>query len=175
MIHNLQGLDEKLKHEKEMAELEEKIAAEFDDKFVTQVYNYLSLGYPALARQYDEELSKISRISLDELEVDDLAIMENLWGAEHHRQANGQHATNGVNGETLDDLRPVLSTGKKLRATGHIMLDSEEKDGVREEDRCPRWKALKLYIFEWARQHPDLDGISPLAWGVRERRGSWGI
>jgi hypothetical protein len=55
------------------------------------------------------------------------------------------------------------------------MLDSEEHDGVREEDRCPRWKALKKYIYEWARQHPDLDAISPLAWGMQERRGSWGV
>ncbi|KAK0642952.1 hypothetical protein B0T16DRAFT_391564 [Cercophora newfieldiana] len=176
MIQNLKGLDERLKHEKEAAELEEKIAAEFDDHFVTQVYNYLSLGYPALARQYDEELSKISRISVDELEADDMAIMDNLWGAEeHHRgQANG-HAINGVNGGGGYQSKHVLSNGKKVKATGHIMLDSEEKDGVREEDRCPRWKALKLYIYEWARQHPDLDGISPLAWGVRERRGSWGV
>jgi hypothetical protein len=175
MIRDLQGLDEKLKQEKEAAELEEKISAEFDDHFITQVYNYLSLGYPALARQYDEELSKISRIGVDELEVDDMAIMDNLWGAEeHHRQANG-HAVNGANGDKGYEPKHVLSNGKKIKATGHIMLDSEEKDGVREEDRCPRWKALKLYIFEWARQHPDLDGISPLAWGVRERRGSWGI
>jgi len=125
-----------------------------------------------LARQYDEELSKISRIDVDELEKDDIAIMENLWGAEElHRQGNGAVKANGVG----TDTRPVLANGKKIQATGHIMLDSEEKDGIREEDRCPRWKALKRYIFEWARQHPDLDGISPLAWGVRERRGSWGI
>jgi len=176
MIQNLQNLDEKLKHEKEAAELEEKIAAEFDDHFVTQVYNYLSLGYPALARQYDEELSKISRISAEELETDDMAIMDNLWGAEeHHRSQTNGHAIKGANGEKEYEPKHVLSNGKKIKATGHIMLDSEEKDGVREEDRCPRWKALKLYIYEWARQHPDLDGISPLAWGVRERRGSWGI
>jgi hypothetical protein len=70
-----------------------------------------------------------------------------------------------------------VDAGDKRRAvkpTGHIMLDSEAKDGVSEEDRCPRWKALKLYIFEWARQHPDLNAISPLAWGMQERRGSWG-
>lgn len=173
MIHNLHGLDERLKHEKEAAELEEKIAAEFDDNFVTQVYNYLSLGYPALARQYDEELSKISRIRVEELEQDDYAIMEHLWDGDE-----GQNRPNGDGHVSKDDsLRPVRAGQghKKIEATGHIMLDSEEKDGIREEDRCPRWKALKLYIYEWARQHPDLDGFSPLGWGVRERRGSWGI
>ncbi|KAK4237584.1 hypothetical protein C8A03DRAFT_44558 [Achaetomium macrosporum] len=157
MLQNLHNLDEKLKREKEAAELEEKIAAEFDDHFVTQVYNYLSLGYPATARQYDEELSKISRIGVEELERDDEAIMQGLWGGQE----------NGVDGEPKD--------GKKVKATGHIMLDSEAKDGVREEDRCSRWKALKLYIYEWARQHPDLNAISPLAWGVQERKGSWGV
>jgi hypothetical protein len=157
MLQNLQNLDDKLKKEKAAADLEDKIAAEFDDHFVSQVYNYLSLGYPATARQYDEELSKISRISVEELQRDDGAIMEALWGT----------APNGDDGDA--------DKKKKARAAGHIMLDSEAKDGVREEDRCPRWKALKLYIYEWAHQHPDLNAISPLAWGVQERRGSWGI
>ncbi|KAL1842464.1 hypothetical protein VTJ49DRAFT_5201 [Mycothermus thermophilus] len=160
-LHMLQSsmanLDEKLRREKEAAELEEKIAAEFDDHFVTQVYNYLSLGYPATARQYDEELSKISRIGVAELEKDDEAIMQALWG-----ERNGD----GVNGDGNES---------KPRARGHIMLDREAKDGVREEDRCSRWKALKKYIHEWARQHPDLNAISPLAWGMQDRRGSWGV
>lgn len=171
MLHNLHNLDEKLKQEKAVADLEEKIAAEFDDKFVTQVYNYLSLGYPATARLYDEELSKISRIPVQELERDDDAIMEDLWGAEAH----GNSQSSGSQSQNSEDSGPRRADGKRIKATGHIMLDSEEQDNVKEEDRCPRWKALKLYIYEWARQHPDLNAISPLAWGVRERRGSWGI
>ncbi|KAI9702112.1 MAG: hypothetical protein M1836_001456 [Candelina mexicana] len=47
------------------------IAFEFSDSFVTQVYNYLSLGYPSLARRYDVELSKITRIPITELSCDD--------------------------------------------------------------------------------------------------------
>ncbi|KAL8849882.1 MAG: hypothetical protein Q9221_005148 [Calogaya cf. arnoldii] len=50
---------------------EKAIEEEFHDGFVTQVYNYLSLGYPALARKYDEELSKITRISIENLRQDD--------------------------------------------------------------------------------------------------------
>ena len=50
---------------------EQSIAVEFDDAFVTQIYNYLSLGYPSMARKYDEELSKISRIPLQDLRQDD--------------------------------------------------------------------------------------------------------
>ncbi|KAK3311995.1 hypothetical protein B0H66DRAFT_538940 [Apodospora peruviana] len=177
MLHGLQNLDERLKAEQAAVERDEKIAAEFDDKFVTQVYNYLSLGYPALARQYDEELSKISRIPIETLEKDDLAIMENLWGEhnEHGADADAKKCNGSANGNGSKALMHVQSNEKKVGATGHIMLDSEEKENTKEEDRCPRWKALKLYIFEWARQHPDLNAISPLAWGVGERRGSWGI
>lgn len=181
MLQNLQNLDDKLRKEKAVADREEKIAAEFDDHFVTQVYNYLSLGYPATARQYDGELSKISRISVDELERDDEVIMEDLWGVDEQgrQKPDGPAVTNG---QSLGKKEAAGAAEhqhhderKKVKATGHIMLDSEAKDGVKEEDRCPRWKALKLYIYEWARQHPDLNAISPLAWGVQERRGSWGI
>ncbi|KAI4126977.1 MAG: hypothetical protein LQ338_003458 [Usnochroma carphineum] len=51
--------------------LERSISEEFHDGFVTQVYNYLSLGYPALARKYDDELSKISRVPVESLRQDD--------------------------------------------------------------------------------------------------------
>lgn len=51
--------------------LEEEIDKEFNDSFVTQIYNYLSLGYPAMAHSFDFELSKISRISVEELRHDD--------------------------------------------------------------------------------------------------------
>ena len=47
------------------------IEQEFNDDFVTQVYNYLSLGYPSLARKFDEELSKITRVSIEDLRKDD--------------------------------------------------------------------------------------------------------
>ena len=51
--------------------LEEQLDVEFHDSFVTQVYNYLSIGYPSLARKYDHELSKISKIPIEELRQDD--------------------------------------------------------------------------------------------------------
>ncbi|UNI16072.1 hypothetical protein JDV02_002546 [Purpureocillium takamizusanense] len=132
-LHMLHGLDERLHREKTQAERDEKILHEFDDEFVTQVYNYLSLGYPAMARSFDEELSKITRVSVEELGRDD----------------------------------------ERQMAKGH-MLEMRLDDNP-EEARCPRWRALKTYIYEWARQHPNLDNLDPLAWGVRERRGSWAI
>ena len=47
------------------------IEQELNDAFVTQVYNYLSLGYPSLARKFDEELSKITRVPIENLRKDD--------------------------------------------------------------------------------------------------------
>lgn len=108
---------------------DKKILQEFDDEFVTQVYNYLSLGYPATARPFDQELSRVSRISTAELGRDD-----------------------------------------RRMAKGHML--EMRLDDTPEDARCPRWRALKVYILQWARSHPNLDDLDPLTWGVRERRGS---
>jgi hypothetical protein len=127
------NLDERLRKEKAQSERDDKIAQEFNDAFVTQVYNYLSLGYPATAGGFDDELARISRTSVAELRLDD----------------------------------------EKQMAKGHMLEEAPEQ--VPHDKRCPRWNALRLYVTEWARQHPDLDNLDPLAWGVRERRGSWAI
>ncbi|KAF5001715.1 hypothetical protein FGRMN_828 [Fusarium graminum] len=131
-LHMLHGINERLQKEKTSAELEEKIEQEFDDSFVTQVYNYLSLGYPAMARSFDGELSRISLMSVQDLEKDD----------------------------------------EKQLAQGHLVESETEKP---RDERCPRWHALQSYIKEWARQHPNLDSMDPVGWGVRERRGSWAV
>jgi hypothetical protein len=121
----------------ERLESEVTIESEFDNAFITQVYNYLSLGYPAIARDYDGELSKISRIPISELRADD-----------------------------------DLATG----ARGYIRLGEEELDNGVTEDMCSRWKALRAYILEWARQQPcmgkprNVEGI----WGAA-RKGSWAL
>lgn len=129
----LVGLEERLQAEVTRSKAEDARLAEFDDSFVTQVYNYLSLGYPALARQYDEELAKIARVSEEEL-----------------RQEDG-----------------------KRKAKGYLgIFETDTKD----QPRCARWKALRIYILEWAKQHPSMsNGAAPQAWGVRARRGSWAI
>ncbi|KAF2739209.1 hypothetical protein EJ04DRAFT_355315 [Polyplosphaeria fusca] len=63
--------------QEDFACIDEKLAAEvviekeFGDDFVTQVYNYLSLGYPSVARTFDAELSRISHFTLEELRQDD--------------------------------------------------------------------------------------------------------
>ena len=55
----------------EMMSGEEEDEEEFSAAFTTQVYNYLSLGYPSLARKFDAELSKISGVPLEDLSKDD--------------------------------------------------------------------------------------------------------
>ncbi|KAJ5602174.1 hypothetical protein N7510_011708 [Penicillium lagena] len=104
---------------------------EFHDGFVTQIYNYLSLGYPCLARYYDRELSRISGISVERLRQDDL----------------------------------------QTDAKGYVVASTSTS-----QLSCMRWKALRLYIHEWARQQPSMeDDTNVEAWGMRERRGSWAV
>lgn len=99
---------------------------EFHDGFVTQIYNYLSLGYPCVARNYDHELSKISGIHIEAIRQDDL----------------------------------------KTDAKGYVMAPENDMAVA-----CTRWRALRLYIQEWARQQPSM--TDEKRWGVPERRGSW--
>ncbi|PGH08011.1 hypothetical protein GX51_01451 [Blastomyces parvus] len=126
---------------------EQDIKREFTDAFVTQIYNYLSLGYPCLARDYDEELSKISHIPVEELRKDD-------------KLANAKGYVGAPEG---------VGVGENAISSG----------------ACMRWTALRLYIYEWARQQPRMakadryqppnDGSGMDAWGARARRGSWAI
>ena len=44
---------------------------EFPDSYVTHVYNYISLGFPALARRFDQHLSEDTGMSVAELREDD--------------------------------------------------------------------------------------------------------
>ncbi|KAI9694606.1 MAG: hypothetical protein M1822_000222 [Bathelium mastoideum] len=119
---------------------EQSMDEEYPDSFVTQVYNYLSLGYPSLARPYDHELARISKIDVAELRQDD----------------------------KLASSRGYILLGEDGEVTG-------KGHGV-SESHCARWRALRRYIREWARQQPRMDKESPLGqWGVGPRRGSWAI
>lgn len=120
-------------------DFEDLMAREYPDSFVTQVYNYLSLGYPTLARPFDVELSKISGIPISELREDDVKA--------------------------------------KSMPKGYIRLDPAYEgpggDGV-QGDGCVRWRALKLYVREWARQEKQGYADAPGGnWGAIARRGSW--
>ncbi|KAE8832787.1 hypothetical protein HRS9122_08500 [Pyrenophora teres f. teres] len=126
------GIDEKLA-------VEQTIEEEFGDDFVTQVYNYLSLGYPSMARPFDEELSKVSNIPISELRQDDY----------------------------LATSRGYIRLGK----------DGNLKDTEITEETCMRWRALRIYIQEWARQHPNMaeDEFLGAGRGTAVRKGSWAL
>ncbi len=164
------SLDERLKKEKARKELEERIHQEFNDAFVTQVYNYVSLGYPATARAFDDELSKISGIEIEQLRKDDhLTIGKGFMLEMELAVKKGSKSSGGGGG----------GSGYGSCDDDEVMLTPEE-DERRSRNKPPRWRALKLYIREWARQHPSFDDgfgeeENPLAWGVRARRGSWAI
>lgn len=125
------GIDEKLA-------IEQTIAVDFSDDFVTQVYNYLSLGYPSMARPFDGELSKIAGISVLDLRQDD-----------HLAQSRG-----------------YIRLGK----------DGNLADSEITEETCVRWRALRTYIQEWARQHPSMEEEVPFGGrGTAVRKGSWAL
>lgn len=126
----------------------EEYYEEFDDKFITQVYNYLSLGYPSLAWQFDEELSRISKIPVDEL------------------RRNDESDIKGHIGLRAMSFREGEATVQPEK------IEFQEKD---KSQGCTRWYALKIYIREWSRQNPSLDqaALGPCSWGVRARKGSW--
>ncbi|KAI1262320.1 hypothetical protein F5Y18DRAFT_156017 [Xylariaceae sp. FL1019] len=159
-LHMLSGLDERLKKEMERKEREKVLLAEFDDAFVTQVYNYISLGYPATARAFDDELSKISGICVQELRKDDTLKVSKGFMLRMEMNSSGSSSSSGTD------------------SSGDETMVSPEDSERRARHKPPRWRALKLYIREWARQHPALNGgddTGHLAWGVRARRGSWAI
>ncbi|KAF2277413.1 uncharacterized protein EI97DRAFT_290770 [Westerdykella ornata] len=112
---------------------EAAIDKDYGDEFVTQVYNYLSLGYPSIGRMFDEELSRISRIPVSELRQDD----------------------------HLPSARGYIRLGEDACADSNI-----------KEETCMRWRALRMYIREWARQHPNM-ASERSASHTAERRGSW--
>jgi len=136
-------IDSVLNTDRELDELMEK---EYPDSFITQVYNYLSLGYPSLARPFDEELSKISGVSIEELRHDD------------------QIAKSMPKG--------YIRLGDDFEGRGD---GSDQSIQAVANGGCARWKALKKYVREWARQEKGMVPMDALGgnWGTGPRRGSW--
>ncbi|KAK7920932.1 hypothetical protein PG985_008954 [Apiospora marii] len=158
-LHMVAGLDERAQKEMARKEREDRIAAEFDDAFVTQVYNYISLGYPATARAYDEELGKITGLAVSDL-----------------RRNDDKKIEKGFMLEMQLNVKSGFGSQSSSDTSGDEDMVTPEEDERRCADMPPRWTALRLYIREWARQHPDLENNgAPLSWGVRARRGSWAV
>ena len=113
---------------------DEDLRREFPDSFVTQVYNYLSLGYPVLARPYDDELARITRTEITRLRRDD----ENAAAI----------ATNDLPSDASEQEK------KRAYARGYVGVPEGTGADARGADKGAgeRWRALRLYVWEWGRQ-----------------------
>ena len=125
-------------------ELEAKVENEFGDEFVTQVYNYLSLGYPSLARKFDEELSRISCVGIEELRMDDRLTDHTRGYIRLGDDAPGSHAI-----VDEDMCRRWRALKIYVREWGRQMVKKEQDGHV-------------------------IAGDPRSAWGMPVRRGSWG-
>jgi hypothetical protein len=157
-------IDRKLK-------LERQIDEEFPDAVITQIYNYLSLGYPSLAWAFDAELSKISGISVEELRRDD-----------------GNGDAKGFIGVEKMDVGRLGEDGNDDEVEVEKKWNGDKKVLKADEvGKCRRWEALRVYVREWARQSPGFaeegsrygvgrgkTGGTGWGGGVGVRRGSWG-
>lgn len=156
-------------------ELEARLDTEFNDTFITQVYNYLSLGYPALAWKFDEELSRVTRVPVDELRMDD-----NLAGPHGHIRLEDDEVDIFVKARGQEETK----AGDAVQSKRTAKYQAKE-EGVVEETMCRRWRALRKYVREWGRQMlKNDDDKAPVdiheVWGsmpgsMMPRRGSWGI
>lgn len=144
--------------------LETLIEDEFPPRVITQIYNYLSLGYPPLARPFDAELSKISRISISDLRKAD-------------RSGSGQ-------------VKGYIGTPERDTVDSDMDIEIDPDTGT--VRGCRRWEALRLYVKEWARQSPNFAserafceggadpkrrdvGAGQWGGGAGVRKGSWGF
>ena len=131
--------------------LEKQIDDEFPNAVITQIYNYLSLGYPSLACPFDSELSKISKISIQDIRRDD-----------ETQDAMGYVGAPEGDGVDEDVVSGVDKTGRggcrrweALRL--YVREWARQSPGFRREVG-----GLGLGL--------QADGG---AWGARARRGSW--
>jgi hypothetical protein len=128
-----QSVDNKLNIE---LSIEQRIEEEFHHGFITQIYNYLSLGYPSLAHQFDYELSKISMIPVEELRRDD----------DH---ANAKGYVGAPEGEGLDE--DSVKEGKCARWTAlrlYIHEWARQQPGM--ADRTPNEWGVRARRGSWA-------------------------
>jgi hypothetical protein len=123
--------------------LREVSSNEFHDGFVTQIYNYLSLGYPCIARYFDYELSEVSGIPIAELRKDDL-------------RADAKGFT-GVTQGPVNDANGAEGCMRwaALRLYIHKFAKQQQQ-----QQQPPPPKAIE--------SAPTIE-----TWGVPERKGSW--
>lgn len=126
-----------------------QLDSELDDTFVTQVYNYLSLGYPSLARPYDEELAKIAQMDIATLRRDD-------------RSGNSKGYIGAPEGTGLDVRGCRAGACQRWLALQKYIKEWGRQQSLARGAGGPGWDRSELAN--------DQGG-----WGARARRGSWAI
>lgn len=149
-VRRRSSVSEPIMDESKESKISSTLLEEFNDHFVTQVYNYLSLGFSSVAWQFDEELSHISKIPVEALRLDDLSSTQGHIGLKH---------TDSEDEKTSDEIKSTVPQKQN------------------EYSKWNRWRALKIYILEWGKQHSNISqkSLGPGAWGVIARRGSWAV
>ena len=122
---------------------------ELDDSFVTQVYNYLSLGYPSLARPYDEELAKIAQMDVQTLRKDDSS-------------GNSKGYVGAPEGTGLDVRGCREGACERWLALKKYIKEWGRQQSLLRGAGGPGWERQELVN--------DQGG-----WGARARKGSWAI
>lgn len=113
--------------------LESRISTEFSDAFVTQVFNYLSLGYPSLARKFDDELARISKYPVTELREDDkLAEVRGYVRL-------GNEEVDGIRGVDESMCKRWRALRLYVREWGRQMLQKEVEGGIWGDDPARAW------------------------------------
>ena len=112
--------------------LERQIDEEFSSKVITQIYNYLLLGYPSLARPFDDELSKISKIPIEEIRRDDDSVdAKGHVGAPETGGVDGNHVEKDGGCRRWEALR--LYVREWARQSRDFRSDVNKGLGVGEE------------------------------------------
>ena len=125
------------------------IEEELDDAFVTQVYNYLSLGYPSLARPYDAELAKISQMDVATLRQDD-------------HSGNSKGYVGAPEGTGLDVRGCREGACQRWLALKKYVLEWGRQQALVKSVGGPEWEKSELTGEQGG-------------WGARARKGSWAI
>ncbi|KAI5304102.1 hypothetical protein KEM55_000223, partial [Ascosphaera atra] len=151
---------------------ENTISEEFPDTFVSQIYDYLSLGYPCLAHDFDLELSKISKLPIDALRQDDAHVDDKGYVAPPVPAPDPELTFYARQPRGL-----LAAKEREDAAVAEVDVDAMIKEG-----KFMRWCALRLYTREWARQQPKLLEEDRKEWiqmsmasAGPSRRGSWAV
>lgn len=160
-------------------DIDDMIDHEYSDSFVSQVFNYLSLGYPSLARAFDAELSQVTHISISDLRQDDL-LAQSMPKGYIRLGTNTLSRGYDLPDESDDDIREsrVFEMSAPASAVPSAAVSTSPSiSPAADGSQYVRWRALRLYIRDWARTRNGqssaemLEGAEHV--GTAPRRGSW--